>query len=487
LLYSASELALRLDDRSVRSTNVKPLSVLLLSTLAIAQTTRTGNIITTDPTQPNVFASKISAPNVNAARVVDGTTYTTVQAAINALPATGGWVLVPPGIYAGPTRIPSNSRITGYVPGIPSATWNAASNFDAGTSPADRKVVFVYGSSLTLSNLWHTTIEGVTFDFRGTNNGLILANGVFDNDFDITIQNCGTAACLTLSSGNVIGQGVVLNHFRRLNIFNADKGIVCTGVAPGASGNNLFDWTVINNIATTAIELTQNCDTNSFDFTFIAGLADRASAIIFNNSDAPASNAGVESNVWRHLIVDAFEPRAYAGTILTFNQSRGTQIVSLEVGGSMSEPTYIATPHGSATYTVNFAGSLSNHAYDNLNIGHRNAFHGGALRAADFAISSGWGAAAGKAAISGTDMAGNMVVTSAGIGQSANPTVTLTFHDGAFPLYPFCIGVREDTAAPSTAHWATTSQSATGVTFTFVGIPQPGHNYGLMFHCAGWQ
>jgi hypothetical protein len=171
-----------------------------------------------------------------------------------------------------------------------------------------------------------------------------------------------------------------------LNIFNADKGIVCTGTAPGASGNNLFEWTVINNIATTAIELTQECDTNSFDFTFIAGLAPSASAIVFNNSDNLAANVGVESNVWRHLIVDAFNPSNYTGTILTFNQSRGTQILSLEVGGRMSNPTYIATPNGSATYTVDFAGNLSNHAYDNVNIGHRNVFHGGALQAEDFMI-----------------------------------------------------------------------------------------------------
>jgi hypothetical protein len=167
--------------------------------------------------------SKISAPNVNSARVVDGVTYKTVQAAINALPATGGWVLVPPGIYPGPTNIPSNTRISGYVANIPSATWNSAAKFEGGTSPADRKVIFAYRSSLTLSKLWHSTIEGVTFDFAGTDSGLILSNGVYDSDFDITIQNCGKATCLTL------------------NIFNGEKGIVCTGTAPGASGNNLFD------------------------------------------------------------------------------------------------------------------------------------------------------------------------------------------------------------------------------------------------------
>jgi hypothetical protein len=151
----------------------------------------------------------------------------------------------------------------------------------------------------------------------------------------------------------------------------------------------------------------------------------------------------------------------------------------------MSDPTFVATPNGSPTYTVNFAGNLPNHSYDNLKVGHRNVLHGGTLVAGDFTISGGWGATAEKASISGTDMAGNLVAVSSGAGQAPNPTVTLTFHPGAFPLYPFCIAVREDTAPPSTAHWATASQTTTGVTFTFAGTPVADHNYGLMFHCSG--
>jgi hypothetical protein len=72
------------------SMNVKWMSVVLLSTAVFAQTIRPSNIVTTDPTQTNIFVSKVSAPNVNSARVVDGITYKTVQAAINAVPATGG-------------------------------------------------------------------------------------------------------------------------------------------------------------------------------------------------------------------------------------------------------------------------------------------------------------------------------------------------------------------------------------------------------------
>jgi hypothetical protein len=438
----------------------------------------------------SVVTSSVVSPSVNSVLVVDGVTYTTVQAALNALPATGGWVQVPPGTYVGPTTIPSNCRITGYVPTIPSATWNAATNLVGGTSPADGgKVTFTYTSTLTITGLWHTTIEGITFDFGGTNHGLNLQNGAFDNDFDITIQNCGTGTALTMNSGGAAGQGVVLNRFRRLNIFNAGRGLMITGTSPGSTGNNLFDWLFINNISTTAIELVQQADTNSFGFTFIAGLADTATGILFNNSGSPTLDKGVQSNVWRHLVVDAFTPASYTGTVLKFNQSRGNQITSFELGGGLSGGTVIGTPAGAPTFSINFAGNFTNHDYDCVNFARRNVFHGTALTTADYAISAGWGNTAAKGGVSGTSSGGNFAVTANGAGIAANPTVVLTFPDGAWNLAPFAIAVPETTAtvAAGINAWATTAQNTTTVTFTFLGTPNAGQTYGLMFHCFGFS
>lgn len=54
---------------------------------------------------------------------------------------------------------------------------------------------------------------------------------------------------------------------------------------------------------------------------------------------------------------------------------------------------------------------------------------GTALVTGDFVLSGGWGAGAAVSAVTGTDQAWQATVTSAGAGQAANPTVTLTFKD----------------------------------------------------------
>src|SRR5688572_29825878 len=59
---------------------------------------------------------------------------------------------------------------------------------------------------------------------------------------------------------------------------------------------------------------------------------------------------------------------------------------------------------------------------------------GKALVAGDFAFSAGFGATASVSTIEAgaTDQSFQIVITSAGAGQAANPTCTLTFADGAF-------------------------------------------------------
>jgi hypothetical protein len=62
---------------------------------------------------------------------------------------------------------------------------------------------------------------------------------------------------------------------------------------------------------------------------------------------------------------------------------------------------------------------------------------GTALVAGDFALSAGWGSTASVSAITGTDSRFLIEVTSAGTGQAVNPTITLTYADGAWPSAPF--------------------------------------------------
>jgi hypothetical protein len=278
-----------------------------------------------------------------------------VQAAINALPSTGGWVLVPSGTYAGPLSVPSNVRITGYVPGIPSATIISAANLVWGTPPADQKTVFTYTSNLTLSRMWNTTIEDVVFDFGGKNDGIVLQNGVFNNTFDIVIQNCGTGTGLSLIGGPSSGESVVGNVFKRLFIFNAGKGLRLAATAPGVASNNYFDYTVLNDIKFQGVEFVNQADSNQFTWLFMA-LNNTANGISFNTL-TPAADVGTNGNVILHLLQDGMNGPSYAGALITINKSFGNMILAWTVGGGLTNGTELTTsnsPSFSIHYAVDF-------------------------------------------------------------------------------------------------------------------------------------
>ena len=103
---------------------------------------------------------------------------------------------------------------------------------------------------------------------------------------------------------------------------------------------------------------------------------------------------------------------------------------------------------------------------------------GTALVAGDFALSAGWGATASVGTITGDAHHARFTVTSAGAGQAANPTVTLTFKDGTWTNSPFA---QVQIVAASTAAdllvavtWTTT---ATTLVITFNGTPVAGRTY----------
>lgn len=309
----------------------------------------------------------VAAGNINGMRYVDSAgKFTTPQAAIADCPATDCWVLVKPGTYTQPTNLRSNLRVSCFTFGVPSATITAATNLVWGSPPADNKCIFTGTTNLTLANIWNLMVEGVTFDFGGNNVGIVFSSGVFNNTFDIVIQNSGTGTALTMNSGVISGSSTVGNIFRNLFIFNAGKGIVFNGSAPGVIANNRFMYTLINNISTRAIEFLANADTNSFDMTFIGGLANAAQAVAFNTS-SPAADTGCNDNVFRHLITDAFNPNSYTGTLIQINKSSGNTIMAWSVGGGITVGggTELAIAN-SPTYTVTYASDFSVPANSNI-------------------------------------------------------------------------------------------------------------------------
>jgi len=108
-----------------------------------------------------------------------------------------------------------------------------------------------------------------------------------------------------------------------------------------------------------------------------------------------------------------------------------------------------------------------------------------------FALSAGWGTTPTLTIVGGTDQACAItIVAKATVG--ASPTVTYTFKDGTWTNAPIVVCDRTDVSAAAAApgatvtnQWATTSVSATAVTFTFNGTPVANNTYGLAWVAMG--
>jgi hypothetical protein len=106
--------------------------------------------------------------------------------------------------------------------------------------------------------------------------------------------------------------------------------------------------------------------------------------------------------------------------------------------------------------------------------------NGTALVAGDFVLSAGWGNTASLAfggVGSSFDTRGVILVTCNGAGIGANPTVTLTYKDGAFPMQVFPVVCRGDNAAPAGGYWAANGSLTTQFQIMFVGLPVAGSTY----------
>ena len=120
------------------------------------------------------------------------------------------------------------------------------------------------------------------------------------------------------------------------------------------------------------------------------------------------------------------------------------------------------------------------------------AHQGTTLVTTDYVLSAGWGTTPTFAAVRGTDNGATFtIVAKATVG--ANPTVTLTFKNGAWVNgAPIVVCGRTDvtaaTGAPAAAvanEFVPTTVSTTQIIFTFNGTPVANSTYGCSFICMG--
>ena len=111
------------------------------------------------------------------------------------------------------------------------------------------------------------------------------------------------------------------------------------------------------------------------------------------------------------------------------------------------------------------------------------AANGTALAAADLALSAGWGTGATVAVAAGsTDTRGQITVT-VGTAPGANPTITLTFKNGAFAAAPFALAKQEGGTQAITA--LTESTTLTTLVITFQGTPIAGNTVVINWMALG--
>jgi hypothetical protein len=104
--------------------------------------------------------------------------------------------------------------------------------------------------------------------------------------------------------------------------------------------------------------------------------------------------------------------------------------------------------------------------------------------ATHLALSAGWGTTASVSAINARDSGGSFTITSAGTGQGASPTVTVTFADGTWTSAPVVILTRGGGTAAATRGGRITSVTAAGFVATYDSTPLTGetHEFHFMVH-----
>lgn len=111
---------------------------------------------------------------------------------------------------------------------------------------------------------------------------------------------------------------------------------------------------------------------------------------------------------------------------------------------------------------------------------------GTASVAGDFALSAGWGTTASVGTITGEDAHLSFVVTSAGTGQGADPTITYTFKNGTWTNAPWVTchlnGASTASELTTAITWTTT---ATTVVLTFRGTPTATRTYTFQIMTIG--
>ena len=339
----------------------KLLLFLLLASQGYAQHIKATTVDTTTLNATTVngatgnYTGQITLSKLDGGFWVDGVTYTTVQAAINA--ATGpAIVTIPCGSYVGPTTAKSNIEIIVQGNGMSNALASAMGVNPGGSFQSQACVTLTYSSTFTISQLQAFNFHNIVLDFAGNNAGLVLTSDSFLNWTDVLVDRCGSNAgtCVTLNTtGTGGGNNFAHNRLTRLRINAAPSSGTSTCLAlNGNVANSTFvtdnhiDDLICEGALAVGLDIQTQTDTN-----YITGYQGFSNTAGFVGLQFNVASPGSDHDANSNQIIGYSCAANCASPFIKFGQSTGNYIVA------QGDPVAPTTSGGTPRYTLIWTGA----------------------------------------------------------------------------------------------------------------------------------
>lgn len=342
--------------------------------------------------------------------------------------------------------------------------------------------------------------------FETTNTGAIVTGaltvtGAFTS---LGIDDNATAERLQLTDSNMVVGPADTSQYGIIRALNTGVLALAGGNAPTFGGNIQLRGGAASNagdvLISSGVNTVFNWDESAGSLAISTGVGAKTTALTINliqdvllagNSMIVGAGSGAYSieHVTETGLVNLKGGNATGGRVTVYGGSHGTKPgdIALESSGQVLlawdesvGDLEILTGIGSKTRALLLAPN------QDADFSGRISHVGTGLVTGDFALSAGWGTTASVSlgGINDTDQHFFLTVFSAGTGQGSDPTIVLTFTDGAWGIAPVLITARSG-GNQSAAQFHQSGATTTTVTISFRGTPVATESYAFVCFLMG--